>query len=161
MYCTRYRAWPPTRPYSFQHHITNQHDDTHTIPQTAPEIHPQDEEKKSRTTSSSAPCSPSPVDDPRHPRRPKPFTSYCTSQSHDALWCRALRLADRLPGATLGTQPPRLPRALPIVNRTAHHISRSRRVILRRPRPSPAATSQARRLPRPARVICIVQHGAA
>ncbi|KFY96683.1 hypothetical protein V500_02344 [Pseudogymnoascus sp. VKM F-4518 (FW-2643)] len=65
---------PSVRPSNVQHHNPNQHDDTPTIPQTGPEIHPQDEAKISRTTSSSAPC-PFPADDPPHPPhppRPKP-----------------------------------------------------------------------------------------
>lgn len=87
-----------------------------------------DEAKICRTTSSSPPCL----------RRPQPtiLRIHLAPNAHLLLhvtvttrpWCRALRLADRLTGATLGTQPLDHPRALyhRIPHSTSHYPAPTR-----------------------------------
>ncbi|OBT73351.1 hypothetical protein VF21_08384 [Pseudogymnoascus sp. 05NY08] len=90
----------------------------------------------SRTTSSSAPCPPSPADDPPHPPRPKrsPPTArhgdHTPSGAAPSDWQTVSLVRHWAPSRWNSHE------LSTIVYRTAHHITRPRRVIPRRSRPS-------------------------
>lgn len=128
---------------------------TRTVPQTAPKIHPRDEAKKSRTTSSSAPCPPPQPTILRIHRVSNPLlllhVTKSTTPSGAALsdWQTASVVRHWAPSSRQNSH-----ELSATIYRTAHHITRPRRVIPRRPRRSYSAKRLGTRQPRPSRLTC-------